>query len=501
MGLVYNIPLFSILLVVVSGVCIPLFRNGRHVIRFIQIVQCMVGVGSLFLMVELSTLNESFTYQLGHVPAPWGNELRAGPLEGLLAFVFSLVMVLTFSGSREDLIADIKPHRLGNYCLLMQLLYGALLAMIYTDDLFTAYVFVEVAAVTACVVVSAKESGRSIVSAIRYLMFNCLGSGLFLLGIAILYALTGHLLFSSLQQAVEQYLLSGSSKLPLIVSALLMTLGLSIKSAQFPFHAWLPDAHASATTTSSAILSGLLLKGYLIILMKLMVRVFGPFVMVSSYLCDLLLLLGLAGMLFASVAALRQEEVKRMIAYSSSAQISYIFLSLGLGSQLGLLAACFQIIVHALTKSMIFLGAGAMINGVHGHYWGQLRGAARKVPVGGIAFTVGGLSLCGIPLLAGFSSKYCIALAALDSDWQMAPALFGLVASSVLNAMYYIPAILVIWGRTKPNQEEEWNPISIGWEQKLALGFLLFCNLYLGMRFGLVRNLIEQGINLLGSFG
>lgn len=114
----------------------------------------------------------------------------------------------------------------------------------------------------------------------------------------------------------------------------------------------------------SAILSGLVLKGYLVLLLKLILRVFGPALIVSTYMDDLLFLLGLTGMLFASVAALRQEEVKRMIAYSSSAQISYIFLALGLGSEAGWTAACYQILAHAMTKSMIFVGAGEMIRGL-----------------------------------------------------------------------------------------------------------------------------------------
>ena len=273
---------------------------------------------------------------MGHIPAPWGNELRAGPLEALLALTFSVVMLLSLSGGAEDLRRDVRPDRQGWYCLLMQLLFGALLAMVYTDDLFTGYVFVEIAAVTACIAVAAKESGRSVVAAIRYLIFSCLGSGLVLLGIAMLYCITGQLLFSGLEEAVARLVQSGEYSLPLVVSALLMTLGLSIKSAQFPFHAWLPDAHASATTASSAILSGLVLKGYLVLLLKLILRVFGPALIVSTYIDDLLFLLGLTGMLFASVAALRQEEVKRMIAYSSSAQISYIFLALGLGERGGM---------------------------------------------------------------------------------------------------------------------------------------------------------------------
>ena len=285
---------------------------------------------------------------------------------------------------------SLRSDQLGWYCLLMQLLYGALLAMVYTDDLFTAYVFVEIAAVTACIAVAARESGRSILSAIRYLMLSCLGSGLILLGISILYSITGHLLFDSLEGAVAALAESRTYFIPLVVSALLMTLGLSIKSAQFPFHAWLPDAHASTFTASSAILSGLVLKGYLVIILKLVLRVFSPALLVSICMDDLLFLLGLAGMLFASVAALRQEEVKRMIAYSSSAQISYIFLALGLGSTEGLIAACYQILAHAMTKSMIFLGAGEMIRASGGHYWGGTAGCGPAGPSGRAGLYRGG---------------------------------------------------------------------------------------------------------------
>ena len=496
MSLSYNIPFLSILLAMVSAILVPLLRNGRWALNLVRGVQLAAAAASAYLLAELSLAGESFTFQMGHFPAPWGNMLRAGPLEAALALTFSLVMVLSLTGGAQELKESLRSDQLGWYCLLMQLLYGALLAMVYTDDLFTAYVFVEIAAVTACIAVAARESGRSILSAIRYLMFSCLGSGLILLGISILYSITGHLLFDSLEGAVAALAESRTYFIPLVVSALLMTLGLSIKSAQFPFHAWLPDAHASTFTASSAILSGLVLKGYLVIILKLVLRVFSPALLVSICMDDLLFLLGLAGMLFASVAALRQEEVKRMIAYSSSAQISYIFLALGLGSTEGLIAACYQILAHAMTKSMIFLGAGEMIRASGGHYWGELRGAARLAPLGGVAFTVGGLSLCGLPLLAGFSAKYCIAGAALEAEWQTFPALFGLAASSVLNAMYYIPAILAIWGRKRAGEEQ---PLVWDWSDKPGKGtlvVLLAGNVFLGTAFGPVWELLQQGIAL-----
>ena len=495
MSLTYNIPFFSLFLVLFSGISAPFLKRKDWALNGVRLVQLVISVLSGILLAELWWTGESFTYRMGHFPAPWGNELKAGPLEALLALAFSIVMFLSMTGGAVDIRRDIRSDRQGAYCLLMQLLYAALLAMVYTNDLFTAYVFIEIAAITACVAVAAKKCGRSVVAAIRYLIFSCLGSGLVLLGISVLYGITGHLLMADLGEAIQRMAESEQYMLPLTTSLLLMTVGLSIKSAQFPFHAWLPDAHASATTSASAILSGLVLKGYLVLLIKLIVRVFGSALVIRVYLHDLLFLLGLAGMLFASVAALRQEDVKRMVAYSSSAQISYIFLALGLGTQAGVAAACFQILAHAFTKPMIFIGAGAMIRAAGGgHYWSNLRGAGRRDPSAGVAFTVGGLSLCGLPLLAGFSAKYSLAVGALSAQWQTMPTLFGLAASSVLNAMYYIPAILAIWSNKRGPEIEI--PACDRREHKFSIICFLIFNVILGVAVGPITALIYQGLAL-----
>lgn len=494
MPFVYNVPFFSILLAIVGAVVTPFLRRGETACHLMRFTQGAVAVLSAALLTEIGPQGVSFVYQMGHFPAPWGNELRAGPLEALLALVFSVVMLLSFTGGGEDLLRDIQPQRQGGFCLQMQLLFAALLALIYTNDLFTAYVFLEISAITGCAAVVARDTGRAVVSAIRYLIFSCLGSGLFLLGAAVLYGITGQLLMSSLAQSIDGLRATGAYNLPLTAAGLLMALGLAIKSAQFPFHAWLPDAHASATASASAVLSGLVLKGYIVLLLKLIVRVFGADELVDSHMADLLFLLGFSGMLLASLAALRQEEVKRMIAYSSSAQISYIFLALGLGTRAGFEAAVLQILAHAVTKSMIFVGAGGLIRVSGGnHHWGALRGAAWRAPISGLAFTIGGLSLCGLPLLAGFSSKLVLAEAAMDGSWHTAPALIAVAVSSVLNAMYYLPAVLAIW-----SDRQGQGRLSGGehWQSAAAFGGFLACNLALGTGAGGVMALIREGLAL-----
>ena len=167
MSLSYNIPFLSILLAMVSAILVPLLRNGRWALNLVRGVQLAAAAASAYLLAELSLAGESFTFQMGHFPAPWGNMLRAGPLEAALALTFSLVMVLSLTGGARGLKESLRPAQLGRYCLLMQPLYWALLAMAYTDDPFTAHVFGGIPGETPCRSQGAREGGRCILSDTR----------------------------------------------------------------------------------------------------------------------------------------------------------------------------------------------------------------------------------------------------------------------------------------------------------------------------------------------
>ena len=227
---------------------------------------------------------------------------------------------------------------------------------------------------------------------------SLLGSGLFLIGLTLLNSVTGYLLMEPLAKAVAILAELGQYQRPLVVSIGLMVVGLGIKGAMFPFHLWLPDAHGGATTSSSAILSGLVLKGYIVLLITLMTRVFGLQLMRKVGVSNILLTLGLLGMIFGSLAAMREYHVKRMLANSSVAQIGYIFMGLGLGTEAGVAAACFHILVHAACKPLLFICAGRLST-VSGHHRSlkNLRGSAYRDVAAGVGFTVGALSM----------AKYC----------------------------------------------------------------------------------------------
>ena len=442
-----NLPFLTIFLPLLCGVASAAIRDGKKAYRLTLISAAAVAVLSAALLYFVYTQDVSFTYTMGRFAAPYGNAVKAGPWQALLCTMFAVVMGLSLLGGGHSLFHDILPEKQGLYFVMANMTLAGLLALVYTNDMFTAYVFIEITTISACAMVMAKDTGPNLIATIRYLFMSLLGSGLFLIGLTLLNSIAGYLLMEPLAKAVAILAELGKFHRPLIVSMGLMTVGLGIKGAMFPFHLWLPDAHGGTTTASSAILSGLVLKGYIALLVTLMLRVFGLELMRRTGLCNVLLVLGLLGMIFGSLAAMREYHDKRMLANSSVAQIGYIFMGLGLGTEAGVAAACFHVLVHAACKPLLFICAGRLST-VSGHHRSlkNLRGSAYRDVAAGVGFTVGAMSMIGIPLLGGFVSKLYLSRAAVDSP-AVAAVLLTIAVSTVLNALYYVPAVLAIWVR------------------------------------------------------
>ena len=494
----HHIPFFSIVTLMITGIITSIIHSGRKALAVhLGAVTAVLGATGL-LWLNVVPSGERFLYQLGIVGHPFGNELACGPVEVSLAAVFLLVMLCCVVGGARELREDINEDKQKLYFVMCDLIMASLLAMLYTNDAFTAYVFIEINTISACAIVMAKDSGETIVATLRYLIMSLLGSGLFLIGITLLYGITGHLLMSDVQNQVVQLVATGRYQVPLTVVVGLITLGLSIKSALFPFHSWLPGAHGSATTASSSILSGLVLKGYIILLIKMFYRVFTIDVIRSLRINDILFFFGLAGMVFGSLRAIRETHIKRMVAYSSVAQIGYIYMGIGMGTGVGMVAACFHILAHAFTKPMLFAAAGAL-SATRGHKkeFHDLKGSAYDNKLAGVAFTVGALSMIGIPLLAGFVSKLYFALGSMDDSGRMWWTLLVLAASSVLNALYYIPAVICIWTPSGEKTAAKADREKPGAAFVFSMAVFLFANFALGIGYAPVLRIIETGLSLL----
>ncbi len=496
MDFIRNFPFFSIMISMFSGI-VSSVLSGNAAKWVNRVAITVIGGLSLALLLYLHNTGESYTYMMGHFPAPWGNEIRAGVLEAGMALFFCIIMLLSMLGGSGKLLTEIAPEKQHLYYILINLLLSSLLALVYTNDIFTAYVFVEINTITACGLIMIRETGRTIEAAVRYMIMSLLGSGMLLLGICILYDLTGHLLMSNMKEQVALLAASGEYRIPLLVSNGLICVGLAIKSALFPFHAWLPDAYGYSTASSAAVLSSLVSKGYIFLLIKLIYRVFGFEVFHDSKIINVLFVFGLMGMIFGSLSAIREDDIRRMIAFSSVAQIGYIFMGIGMGTQIAMVASIFHILSHAATKSLLFIAAVGLTDasGKSKKFF-SLTGAAYRDPCAGVAFTVGALSMVGLPLFSGFISKLLFGQAAVQNSGKMLPALIVLGISTVLNAVYFMKTVIRIYAAVGSAGESR-RPHCAGRRLYVAtlIGFIIL-NILLGVSSQPVVNMIEQGLGM-----
>ena len=447
-----NLPFFLVwgplLLSSITAVLKP--RQAR---AMALIVPAAGTVASAVLLFFIRRSAEAFVYPLGAFGAPFGNELRAGELEAVLAVTFCLILFLSVLGGYQRIRAHIETRRQSLYCVMVLLLQAGLMAQLFTNDVFTAYVFIEIMTIAAGSLVMARTRGRTLFAATKYMIMNLLGSGLFLLGISILYCLTGHLLMENIHEQILKLYSTGAYTRPLMLSMALITIGLAVKSALYPFHTWLPDAYASATPSSSAMLASLVSKAYIFLYIKFVVRVFGIAVFRATHIQTVLLVFSAVGIILGSIDAILEKKLRRMIAYSSVAQIGYIYLGIALGTRAGVAAAVFHIIAHALAKAVLFLSGDRLIGASDGDAtFHELRGAGYRAPLSGAVFTIAACSIVGIPFLGGFASKLYLAQACMGVDLTNSLiALIVLAISTTLNAAYFLITVVTLY--MKPTHE------------------------------------------------
>ena len=495
MDFVQNFPCFSVILCLFAGI----LSSGLKDKAAMRVNTCLLGIVTLLsgatLLYTLQT-GQSFVYVMGKFPAPWGNEIRAGVLEALTALFFCVIMLLSLLGGRHKLLEEVESGKTYLYYVLTDLLLSSLLALVYTNDMFTAYVFVEINTISACGLIMIRQNGRTIEAAVRYMIMSLLGSGLLLLGLCMLYDLTGHLLMSNMKDSVAQLAATGQYEIPLIVAIVLISVGICIKSALFPFHAWLPDAYGYSTVSSAAILSSLVSKGYIFLLIKIIYRVIGFDIYGDTRIIDVLFAFGLMGMIFGSLSAIKENDVRRMIAYSSVAQIGYIYMGFGMGTEAGMTASVFHILSHAATKSLLFIAAIGLTDVSGGsRKFIELTGAGYRNKWAGAAFTVGSLSMVGMPLFSGFISKLLFAQAAVQNHVKMLPALIVLGVSTILNAIYFMKTVIRIYTPVGYSAYPSITFVKMRVYAVTLVAFILL-NVILGISSQPVVDMIRQGLSM-----
>lgn len=493
MAFVQNVPFFSIMLCMILGVVSAMLP--ARVARWITVgLSAAVAAMSLWLVGFLHQSGQSYVYLMGHFPAPWGNEIRAGMLEAVMAVAFSLIMLLSVLGGMKKLDEQVHRSKQHLVCVMLDLVLAAMMAMIYTNDLFTGYVFIEIMTLAACALIMSRQNGRTLVSAMRYMIMSLLGSGMTLLAITITYNLTGHLLMENIQQKMADLHYSGLYDAPITAVIALFFVGLGIKSALYPFHAWLPDAYGYSTPAASAVLSSIVSKAYLFLLIKILYRVVGVHVVTCNHALVLPFVFGVVGMMMGSINAIFSHDLRRMIAFSSVAQIGYIYAGIGMGVSTAIAAALYHLVMHAVAKSALFISASSLSD-VSGNSkrFSDLRGAGFRHKTAGVCFCVASMSLVGVPVLGGFISKLYLSDAALTHGgvtmWVM---LVALAVSTLLNVLYLMKTVITLYrpardGFTAPAVEK--NPLA-----GAAMWGFIVLNVLVGLMADPIMQAIKMGL-------
>ncbi|MCD8333863.1 MAG: sodium:proton antiporter [Clostridiales bacterium] len=497
MTLVQNFPFFCIILSMFSAI-ISFPMNHRWAMRVHPIMVTAVLVMSLGVLGYVTSTGESYTFMMGHFPAHWGNEIRIGVLEALMAVFFSLIMLLSVLGGLAHIGREMNNSRKNLFFILLDLLMSSLLALIYTNDLFTAYVFIEINTISACGLIMIKKEGRTYVSALRYMVMSLVGSSLFLIALTLLYTITGQLLMTPAKEALAELVAAGEYQVPMLVIIALVTVGLGIKSGLYPFHTWIPDAYGYTTPAASAILSSLVSKGYLFLLIKIFYRVLDFEFVVSSNLVNLLFVLGIIGMIMGSWLAIKTQNIRRMAAFSSVAQIGYIYMGIGIGTTAGVVAALFHIISHGAMKSLLFISISGLSEVSDDKSdFESLKGAGFRNKLAGVAYTVGAMSMIGMPLLTGFISKYLFASAATTAQDKMVIAWIALAISTILNTVYFMGSVLTIYHSVPAEQRKPHGKMPSRVESAATVG-LIALNVGLGVSATPVIQAIQTGLAMFG---
>ncbi|MDP3842291.1 MAG: proton-conducting transporter membrane subunit [Oxalobacteraceae bacterium] len=371
-------------------------------------------------------------HRVGGWEAPLGIELAADGLSAVMLLLTQAVALPLALYARAYFAG--QPQGLRYFWPLTGYLLAAMNALFLSADVFNLYVTLELVGLAAVGLVAAKGSAGAVAAALRYLLVTLLGSGAYLFGVALLYGAYG-----SVSLSVLAPLIAADAPQAVRLAAILMVTGLMLKTALLPFHFWLPPAHGGAPAPVSALLSALVIKASFYLIVRLWFALFQPLATPAA--AQLLGALGSGAILWGSVMALRQTRLKMLVAYSTVAQIGYLFLLFPLlthstsgAAHSAFQGALMQVLAHGTAKAAMFAAAGAMILSAESEDIAHLAGVSGHQPLSVFTFALAGVSLMGLPPSAGFLAKWLLIDAAIDSgQWGWIAVM---IAGGLLTAAY-----------------------------------------------------------------
>jgi multicomponent Na+:H+ antiporter subunit D len=425
-----NLPALQVIIPLLAAPLALMLRRGNlsHLLAFVVSVVALVISYSLLQSV---LLNGPISYQMGGWEPPWGIEYRVDVVNAFVLLIVSAIGSVVMLGAGESVKAEIQEDKQSLFYTAYLLCLAGLLGITITGDAFNVFVFLEISSLSTYILISLGRDRRALTSAFQYLIMGTIGATFILIGVGLLYMKTGTL------NMQDMAMLLGSLTESRTVQAAFafLAVGISLKLALFPLHLWLPNAYTYAPSVASAFLAATATKVAVYVMLRFFFTIFGiEFSFDVMPLGLILMVLGLLAIFAGSLVAIYQDNVKRLLAYSSVAQIGYMILGISFATQTGLVAAILHLFNHAMMKGGLFLALAAVCYSTGGTCIANFRGLGKTMPWTMMAIVVGGLSLIGVPLTVGFVSKWYLVLAALEQGlW---PVAFLVLLGSLLAVIY-----------------------------------------------------------------
>jgi len=389
------------------------------------------------------------SYAIGGWPPPIGIEYRIDIVNAFVLAIVAVMAAVIMPFALQSVPMDVEIHLRPWFYATFQLCVAGLLGMAATGDAFNVFVFMEISSLATYVLIALGRDRRALLAAYQYLIMGTIGATFYVLGIGLLYIVTGTLNLDDMATRLPE--VYAATPRPVMAALAFLVVGISLKLALFPLHVWLPNAYAFAPPFATVFLAATATKVAVYVLLRIYFSVFGSAIAISALpVTEALFVLAIVAMFVASFLAFYEDRVERMLAYSSVAQIGYIMLGIAMANQAGLTGGVVHILNHAVTKALLFLAVGAVVFRL-GHVRIQhLAGLGKQMPLTMAAFVIGGLSIIGVPGTAGFISKWHLGQGAVANGQPL--IVFLIVASSIISVLYIGRVIEVAYFRPVSQQ-------------------------------------------------
>jgi multicomponent Na+:H+ antiporter subunit D len=427
----------------------------------------------------------TYRYALGGWEAPYGIELRVDEFSAMLLLLVTAASSIALWAGKASLDQAIEQHRQPLFFSAWLLVLAGLAGILVSADAFNIFVFMEISSLASYVVVAGGADRRALPAVFKYLIMGTIGATFYLIGIGLIYMMTGTLNLADMELRIHEV----ADQRPILVAAGFITIGLALKAAVFPLHVWLPNAYTYAPHAVSVFLAACATKVSLYVLLRFDFVVFQPNLLGHELqFAAFLMPLAILAILVGSAVAMYEYNLKRLLAYSSVAQIGYILLGASLVSMAGLSASLLHMFNHALAKGALFLVAMGLAMRFSLLDLRYLGGAARHMPWTAAALAVAGLSLIGVPGTAGFISKWYLVQAVLELGIPGFALVAVIVAGSLMAVVYIWRIVEALWF----GEETEDSPQGIHEAPAMMLALIwlaALANIYFGLDTALPREL------------